>query len=99
MPGGAVLRELILVGNVVRHGDGPSAAQLVEIAEDIWATAPTIGDGTLSEENADKLVLTDARLKRYADAVQQFWFALSRAIHATFEDPPWTESVMPHRPD
>ena len=99
VPGGAVLKELVLVGNVVRHGDGPSAAQLVATAQDIWTAAPTIGDGTLSEENADKLVLSDARLKRYADAVQQFWFALSRALHATFEDPPWAANALPHRPE
>lgn len=89
MPGGAALKELTLVGNVVRHGDGPSAAQLTASAEDIWTTPPTIGEGTLSEENSDKLMVSDARLKRYADAVQQFWFASSRALHATFENPPW----------
>ncbi|MNS63102.1 hypothetical protein D3C72_961890 [compost metagenome] len=99
MPGGSALRELVLVGNVVRHGDGPSAALLVATAQDIWRTAPTIGEGTLSEENADKLIVSDARLKQYAEAVQQFWFASSRAVHATFEDPPWATEPSIERSD
>lgn len=94
VPGGTILRELMLVGNVVRHGDGPSAAQLVATAHDIWTSDPEIGGGAMSEENADKLAVNDARLKRYAEAVQQFWFASSRALHASFEDPHWPTNAI-----
>lgn len=73
---GPLLLELALVGNVVRHGDGPSARQAFErypflfdpVA--VFDDAPVHGD---DEELPERLRVTEERLALYGQAVFQFW--------------------------
>jgi hypothetical protein len=90
-PSGKRLKELTLVGNVVRHGDGPSAGKLLNTAPEIWMSDPAESDLSI-DECADRLVIDDVRLKLYADAVSSFWIAAGRPLHAQYAmEPPWVD--------
>lgn len=68
----ADLRELWLVVNVARHGDGASSRNLVALNPDMW-------DPMLRESYAKSgllgymMKIRDIDLRRYLDAVQAFW--------------------------
>ena len=69
----AVLSELRLVANVIKHGDGKSC-------EDLKTTAPQLFEGYNYHFNifseADKLELSTLDFTRYAKAVADFWDTL-----------------------
>jgi hypothetical protein len=69
------LRELLLVGNVVRHGDGPSCTHLRNAAPSLWSYEPcayvdiVAGPPRISE----LMRIQAADLARYARAGALFW--------------------------
>ena len=73
---GPLLLELALVGNVVRHGDGPSARQAHELYPFLFDPVTHCGDGPTYEEDEElpeRLRISEERLALYSQAVFQFW--------------------------
>lgn len=64
------LKELHLVANVVRHGDGRSLKKLRERAPSLWPDAPNIQRG---KETAEAVTVTDGHFRKYAGAIATFW--------------------------
>ncbi|MEI4507391.1 hypothetical protein WBQ88_16895 [Sphingopyxis sp. CCNWLW253] len=94
IPGGSVMKEAALVGNVVRHGDGPSAVKLFELAPSLWRNLPTDLSGPAVVECADELSIGDERLQEYADAVSLFWTAIqTKPVNDTSPEPPWVAAA------
>jgi len=73
---GPLLLELALIGNVVRHGDGPSARAAHEMYPDMFDPVVEI-DGQpahdADEELPERLRVTEEKLSRYGQAAFQFW--------------------------
>lgn len=69
------LKELLLVGNVVRHGEGPSCDRLRDLAPGLWDYAPTdyvdivAGPPPVSE----RMRIREADIARYVRAAGRFW--------------------------
>lgn len=80
---GPLLLELALVGNVVRHGDGPSARQAFDRYPFLFAPVPIFDDGPAheaDEELPERLQINEERLGLYAQAVFQFWHRVQLAF-------------------
>ena len=71
----ADLNELLLVGDVMRHGEGPSAAYLRRVAPGLWDHEPTgCADTTTGLLPAsESLHIREGDLDRYARAMGRFW--------------------------
>lgn len=79
---GPLLLELALIGNVVRHGDGPSARQAIELYPMLFDPVVQLEDGpahSVDEELPERLHVTEDRLALYAQAVFQFWHRIQFA--------------------
>lgn len=71
---GALLIELALVGNVVRHGDGVSARAAFEAHPELFPTIQLEGFPPPDNEFlAERLLIPEERLALYAQAAYQFW--------------------------
>jgi hypothetical protein len=86
LTGNEVLQELVLVGNVVRHGDGPSAVRLNSLRPDIWLNPPQLGSDL--DDIANELSISDELLQAYAEAISDFWLAIS-ALSRPPDPEPW----------
>jgi hypothetical protein len=79
LPGGETLTKMVLVGNVVRHGDGPSCARLREVAPDLWLGNVHEGmEGVDLRDVADDLSIRTSVVEGFAETVADFWM---RIIH------------------
>ncbi|MCP2091987.1 UNVERIFIED_ORG: hypothetical protein J2Y81_008093 [Paraburkholderia sediminicola] len=69
------LKEMFLVANVYRHGDGPSATELKKFAPCRWLYAPSKYVDLLppNREDSEQLLLQPADVIRYAVACARFW--------------------------
>lgn len=79
---GPLLLELALIGNVVRHGDGPSARLAYERYPEMFDPVVTFDDGPAhagDEELPERLRVTEERLALYAQAAFQFWHRVQMA--------------------
>ncbi len=78
LPEGPVLKDLIVVANIVRHGDGPSVAKHFGENPTRWIN-PAFGTPVpreeiwQSDEVTDYLTVTDADLRTYGCAAANFW--------------------------
>ena len=81
-PEGSTLIELALIGNVVRHGDGPSARQALHRYPQLFDPVPEM-DGKpvfgVEDEVPERLRVSVARLHDYTFAVQRFWHRIQYA--------------------
>ncbi|GAA4717248.1 hypothetical protein GCM10023325_12380 [Sphingomonas lutea] len=87
LAGGQLLHELVLVGNVVRHGDGPSALRLNALRPDIWLNPPNPESEGGLDDLASELAISVDRLEAYAQSVSDFWLAISSLSGPTEMDP------------
>jgi hypothetical protein len=71
----ADLKELLLVGNVVRHGEGPSCDRLHRLAPYLWAYEPAeyVDIVTAAPPVSERMRIRDIDLARYVRAVGRFW--------------------------
>lgn len=79
---GPLILELALIGNVVRHGDGPSARQAYERYPFLFAPVPILDDSPAHEDDEElpeRLQVNEERLALYAQAVFQFWHRIQFA--------------------
>lgn len=70
-----ILLELVLVGNVLRHGNGRSVAALREGSPDLWHDL-TLEDHDWVEESylhAETMRIGEDRIRKYASAIIRFW--------------------------
>jgi hypothetical protein len=67
------LNTLWSVANAVRHGNGPSATQLLDAAPQFWDQARTKTDSRWQSDLVGNMRIGDAQLHRYARAVMEFW--------------------------
>lgn len=82
LPGGPTLQQMVLVGNVVRHGDGVSCAKLRETAPDLWLGNVHEGmEGVDLHDVADDLCIRDSDVLRFADVVGTFWAEVAQTYH------------------
>lgn len=82
------LRELHLVANIVRHGEGRSCLELRAIAPSLWHIEPSVdtipaGFTPASEE----MVILKADLQRYASTIVRFWGYLDQLPMAVIHPP------------
>lgn len=84
------LKELHLVANVVRHGEGRSCAELKAVAPQLWDSPPLdyydLAPGLVPL--SDELRVRPDDLRRYARAVAQFWGHVDPLPMAVL-DPPY----------
>jgi len=68
-------KEMFLVANVYRHGDGTSATELKEFAPRLWVYAPSryVDLLPLNPEESEQLLLQPADVIRYASSCARFW--------------------------
>lgn len=85
----ADLVELLLVGNVVRHGEGGSCDRLRAAAPDLWIYAPSqYVDIVAGEPPVSELMrIRDEDLARYVRAAGRFWGHADPLPMATREVP------------
>lgn len=79
---GPLLLELALIGNVVRHGDGPSARAAYEHYPDLFDAVVEFDDGPAHEQDEElpeRLRVTEERLALYGQAAFQFWHRIQMA--------------------
>ncbi|HEY9235230.1 MAG TPA: hypothetical protein VIP08_09375 [Phenylobacterium sp.] len=71
----ADLTELLLVGNVVRHGEGPSCDRLRGLAPSLWAYAPSAYIDIVSKAPpvSERMQVSADDLARYVRAAARFW--------------------------
>lgn len=71
----ADLTELLLVGNVVRHGEGPSCERLRGLAPKLWAYALSAHVDIVSEAPpaSERMRVTADDLSRCVRAAAKFW--------------------------
>jgi hypothetical protein len=71
----ADLTELLLVGNVVRHGEGRSCNKLRRLAPTLWNYEPSeyVDIVTDSPPVSELMRIREADLARYARAAGRFW--------------------------
>lgn len=71
------LETLHLLGNACRHGDGPSAIQLLERAPELWPTFPPMPPEFLTHPRSlPSVAMMDipvARIHSFVDAIVIFW--------------------------
>jgi hypothetical protein len=67
------LRELWLVANAVRHGEGPSLSELAKAMPGLWEGSSVPEAGHV--QSMDKMRLKACNLHRYTHAVMKFWRA------------------------
>ena len=75
-PEGPWLLELALIGNVVRHGDGPSARQALKLYPHLFLPVPELEGRPQRPEDWDipgRLQVSDHRLAMYGAAAWGFW--------------------------
>ncbi len=84
---GPYLLELALVGNVVRHGDGPSARIVYEQYPHLFDPV-TVFDGAPAheedEEIPERLRISEERICTYAQAAYQFWHRIQYAYTSEY---------------
>jgi len=93
---GEDIRELYLVANAVRHGDGSSIAELRLKAGHLW---PSMTDRQAEQCDAmgiwsEAIQIADVDLGRYVEAVCRFWGLADREQGAMID--PLLESVYRH---
>ncbi|MBB2984637.1 hypothetical protein [Paraburkholderia tropica] len=69
------IKEMFLVANVYRHGDGRSVIALKNLAPRLWEYAPSIYVDLLppNDEKSEQLLLQPTDVVRYAAACVRFW--------------------------
>jgi hypothetical protein len=72
---GGDIRELWLVANAVRHGEGRSLRDLATAAPKLWAHLPTNAIEAGHAQAIGDMRLKDSDLQRYTLAVTKFWAA------------------------
>lgn len=78
LPDGPLLKDLITVANIVRHGDGPSVAKHFRAHPERWINhaygtpAPRM-EIWKDDEVTDYLTVTDSDLRAYGCAAANFW--------------------------
>jgi hypothetical protein len=68
------VRELWLVANAVRHGQGRSLRDLAKAAPELWAHLPANACEAGRAQLIGDMRLKDADLQRYYRAVMKFWW-------------------------
>jgi hypothetical protein len=85
------LKELHLVANVVRHGEGRSCAELRAVAPQLWDSPPLdyydLAPGPVPA--SDELRIRPDDLRRYARAVVRFWGHVDPLLMAVLDPPPY----------
>jgi hypothetical protein len=73
----ATLSELVLVGNVLRHGNGRSVTALRHQSPDLWHDTPEEDHPWLEDTylHAELMRVDEERIRRYGNAIVQFWGA------------------------
>lgn len=71
------LTELVLVGNVLRHGNGRSVTALRRLSPDLWYDCREEDHPWLEETylHAELMRVDEGRIRRYGNAILQFWGA------------------------
>lgn len=80
------IKELHLLGNTVRHGDGKSADKLRQDAPGLWPCSmqtPTVQFSNLSEG----IFVSDADFTRYMRALTRFWGLADHEFDAVIDAP------------
>jgi len=80
------LKEMFLVANAYRHGDGRSTTELKEFAPRLWEYSPTEYVDLLpldNEESSEQLRLQSTDVIRYARACIRFWGRADKLPMAT----------------
>ena len=69
------LKELQLVANAIKHGQGPSYARLQKMGARVVDPAKVAADWTVGDHSplAVPIVVEPADIERYRDAILQFW--------------------------
>lgn len=96
LPGGATLLQMVLIGNVVRHGDGPSCAKLRDEAPDLWLGNVHEGmEGVDLHDAADDLCIRSGDVARFAATVSAFWLGVNETYAAQnpVEVPAWVKAA------
>jgi hypothetical protein len=85
----ADLNELLLVANVVRHGEGPSCEKLRALAPGLWQYEPTeyVDIVTGSPPISEQMRIRPCDLARYVRAAGRFWGYADPLPMATVEVP------------
>ena len=83
------LTELLLVGNVVRHGEGPSCDRLRSMSPMLWAYAPSAYVDIVSEAPpvSERMRVSAYDLARYVRAAARFWGHVDSLPLAALEVP------------
>lgn len=83
------LKELHLVANVARHGEGQSCLELLALAPLLWGSAPLdyydLAPGPTPA--SDRLRVRASDLRRYARAIVRFWGHVDPQPMAMLEPP------------
>lgn len=71
----ATLSELVLVGNVLRHGNGRSVEALRRQSPDLWRDSRDEDHLWLEETylHAELMRIDEPHIRRYGNAILQFW--------------------------
>ena len=87
---GADLSEMFMVGNVVRHGEGPSCEKLKTIAPQLWEDAVDDYHDLLAGPRipSEHLRIRTLDLLRYIRATTRFW-GLADPLPMAVTDPPY----------
>lgn len=87
---GADLREMFMVANVVRHGEGPSCEKLKTIAPQLWDDAANDYHDLLAGPRmaSEHLRVRTRELVRYIHATTRFW-GLADPLPMAVTDPPY----------
>jgi hypothetical protein len=87
----ADLKELLLVANVVRHGEGPSCDKLRAVAPNLWQYEPSEYVDIVSGKPpvSETMLIRAGDLARYARAAGRFWGHADPLPLASLEVPVW----------
>jgi hypothetical protein len=83
---GDTIKELHLLANTVRHGDGKSADKLQEDAPGLWP-CPTQTHAVQSPNLSEGIFVSDADFTRYMRALTRFWGLADREFGAVIDVP------------
>lgn len=85
----ADLKELLLVANVVRHGEGPSCDKLRAVAPNLWQYEPSEYVDIVSGKPpvSETMLIRAGDLARYVRAAGRFWGHADPLPLATLEVP------------
>ena len=87
----ADLKELLLVANVVRNGEGPSCDKLRAVAPNLWQYEPSEYVDIVSGKPpvSETMLIRDGDLARYVRSAGRFWGHADPLPRASLEVPVW----------